>query len=94
MTPQELTAAIQWFERMHPPGPGAREMYRRALSALHACRPMYGKLVPRDEFRDSEEYIEYLQGVILRLEQSKRARGELIDRLEREAMRCTSSRND
>ena len=86
MTPQELTEAINWFERMHPPGPGAREMYRRALDALYACQPMYGELMPRDTFRDDGEYIDYLQVVILRLEQSKRARDELIDRLEREAM--------
>lgn len=85
MTSQELTEAINWFERMHPPGPGAREMYRRALDALYACQPMYGELMPQDAFQDDKEYIDYLQGVILRLEQSKRARDELIDRLEREA---------
>ena len=85
MTPQELTEAINWFEQMHPPGPGAREMYRRALDALYACQPMYGKLLPRGGFSDTEVYIDYLQGVILRLEQSKRARDELIDQLEREA---------
>lgn len=45
MTPQELTETINWFERMHPPGPGAREMYRRALDALYACQPMYGELI-------------------------------------------------
>ena len=26
--------AAEWFEKMHPPGPAAREMYRMAAEAL------------------------------------------------------------
>lgn len=26
--------AVEWFEKMHPPGPAAREMYRMAAEAL------------------------------------------------------------
>ena len=39
--------AAEWFEKMHPPGPAAREMYRMAAEA--------GVLVPCPQCESKEE---------------------------------------
>lgn len=39
--------AAEWFEKMHPPGPAAREMYRMAEEA--------GVLVPCPQCESKEE---------------------------------------
>ena len=46
--------AAAWFETMHPPGPGAREMYRMAAKAL---RP-----VSRDQVEKVWSGCEYCTG--------------------------------
>lgn len=38
MTPEELNAAIEWFDKRNTPMPGARKMYRLAWSALKALK--------------------------------------------------------
>lgn len=60
--------AATWFETMHPPGSGAREMYRMAAEALRAQVVVDDSLAPRSAFPDVDGYIKYLIGVILNLQ--------------------------
>lgn len=52
--------AAEWFEKMHPPGPAAREMYRMAAEALRAQVVVDDSLAPRSAFSDVDGYIEAL----------------------------------
>ena len=52
--------AATWFETMHPPGSGAREMYRMAAEALRAQVVVDDSLAPRSSFSDVDGHIEAL----------------------------------
>lgn len=71
-----------WFETMHPPGPGAREMYRMAAEALRAQSVVEQSLSPRESFSNDDEYIAYLIGVIRNLETARRNLRAIIEELE------------
>lgn len=51
--------AAAWFEKMHPPGPAVREMYRMAAEALRAQVVVDDSLAPRSTFSDVDGYIEH-----------------------------------
>lgn len=79
MTPEELDAAIKWFDKRSVPMPGARNMYRLAYSALKALKIDQERLegLSRDN----------LVAVIHYLRAANINRGKLIDRLENENYR-------
>lgn len=74
--------AATWFETVHPPGPGAREMYRMAAEALRAQVVVDDSLAPRSAFWDVDVYIKYLLGVILNLETARGNLRALVAELE------------
>lgn len=74
--------AAEWFEKMHPPGPAAREMYRMAAEALRAQSVVERSLSPRESFPSDDEYIAYLIGVIRNLETVRRNLRAIIEELE------------
>ena len=74
--------AATWFETMHPPGPGAREMYRMAAGALRARVVVDDSLAPRSAFPDVDGYIKYLIGVILNLQVVREHLRALVSELE------------
>lgn len=74
--------AAAWFETMHPPGSGAREMYRMAAEALRAQVVVDGSLAPRSAFPDVDGYIKYLIGVILNLQVVREHLRALVSELE------------
>lgn len=74
--------AAEWFEKMHPPGPAAREMYRMAAEALRAQIVVDNSLAQRDAFTDVDEYVSYLIGVIRNLETARGNLRETVARLE------------
>ena len=84
ITKADLTDAIRWFTTRRPPMPGAAKMYQIARKALEAHQVVSNRLAPREDFETAEDYIDYLLGVIERLELARRNRGDLIDALERE----------
>ena len=71
-----------WFETMHPPGSGAREMYRMAAEALRAQVVVDDSLAPRSAFPDVDGYIKYLIGVILNLQVVREHLRALVAELE------------
>ena len=74
--------AAEWFEKMHPPGPVAREMYRMAAEALKAQVVVDNSLAQRDAFTDVDEYVSYLIGVIRNLETARGNLRSIIEELE------------
>lgn len=74
--------AAEWFEKMHPPGPAAREMYRMAAEALRAQVVVDDSLAPRSAFPDVDGYIKYLIGVILNLQVVREHLRALVAELE------------
>ena len=74
--------AAEWFEKMHPPGPAAREMYRMAAEALRAQVVVDDSLAPRSAFPDVDGYIKYLIGVILNLQVVRESLRALVSELE------------
>lgn len=74
--------AAAWFETMHPPGSGAREMYRMAAEALRAQVVVDDSLAPRSAFPDVDGYIKYLIGVILNLQVVREHLRALVSELE------------
>lgn len=74
--------AATWFETMHPPGSGAREMYRMAAEALRAQVVVDDSLAPRSAFPDVDGYIKYLIGVILNLQVVRESLRALVSELE------------
>lgn len=74
--------AAEWFEKMHPPGPAAREMYRMAAEALRAQVVVDDSLAPRSAFSDVDGYIKYLIGVILNLQVVREHLRALVAELE------------
>lgn len=74
--------AATWFETMHPPGSGAREMYRMAAEALRAQVVVDDSLAPRLAFPDVDGYIKYLIGVILNLQVVREHLRALVSELE------------
>lgn len=74
--------AAEWFEKMHPPGPAAREMYRMAAEALRAQVVVDDNLAQRDAFTDVDEYVSYLIGVIRNLETARGNLRAIIEELE------------
>ena len=74
--------AAEWFEKMHPPGPAAREMYRMAAEALRAQSVVEWSLSPRESFSNDDEYIAYLIGVISNLETARGNLRALVAELE------------
>ena len=74
--------AAEWFEKMHPPGPAAREMYRMAAEALRAQVVVDDSLAQRDAFTDVDEYVSYLIGVIRNLETARGNLRSIIEELE------------
>lgn len=74
--------AAEWFEKMHPPGPAAREMYRMAAEALRAQIVVDDSLAPRSAFSDVDGYIKYLIGVILNLQVVREHLRALVAELE------------
>lgn len=79
MTPEELNAAIEWFDKRNTPMPGARKMYQLAWSALKALKVDQVRLEGLDR--------EGLIAVIHYLRAANINRGHLIDRLEDENYR-------
>ena len=75
--------AATWFETIHPPGPGAREMYRIAAEALRAQVVVDDSLAPRSAFSDVDGYIKYLIGVIRNLETARGNLRALVSELEK-----------
>ena len=75
--------AAEWFEKMHPPGPAAREMYRMAAEALRAQVVVDDSLPPRSAFSDVDGYIKYLLGVILNPETERGNLRALVSELEK-----------
>lgn len=74
--------SAEWFEKMHPPGPAAREMYRMAAEALRAQVVVDDSLAPRSAFSDVDGYIKYLIGVILNLQVVREHLQALVAELE------------
>lgn len=79
---QTIEAAAKWFSTRHPPGPGAREMYKMAAAALRACQVIGDSQAPRDSFDSDQDYIDYLLGVIHELETIRQRQREMITELE------------
>lgn len=77
-----IEQADEWFEKMHPPGPAAREMYRMAEEALRAQVVVDDSLAQRDAFTDVDEYVSYLIGVIRNLETARGNLRAIIEELE------------
>lgn len=46
--------AAEWFEKMHPPGPAAREMYRMSAKALRPVSREQVEKVWRGEWKPTE----------------------------------------
>ena len=76
--------AAEWFEKMHPPGPAAREMYRMAAEALLAQSVVEQSLSPRESFSNDDEYIAYLIGVIRNLDTARGTLRALVAEREEE----------
>ena len=76
--------AAEWFEKMHPPGSAAREVYRMAAEALRAQSVVERSLSPRESFPSDDEYIAYLIGVIRNLETARGNLRALVAELEEE----------
>lgn len=74
--------AAEWFEKMHPPGSSAREMYRMAAEALRAYSVVERSLYTRESFPSDDEYIAYLIGVIRNLETARENLRAIIEELE------------
>ena len=55
--------AATWFETMHPPGPGAREMYRMAAKALRpVSREQVEKVWGGEWIGDNDEKVGTIDG--------------------------------
>ena len=74
--------AAEWFEKMHPPCPAAREMCRMTSEALRAQSVVERSLSTRESFPSDDEYIAYLIGVIRNLETARRNLRAIIEELE------------
>lgn len=79
MTPEELNAAIEWFDKRNTPMFGARKMYRLAWSALKALKVDQARLEGLNR--------EGLIAMIHYLRTANINRGYLINQLEDENYR-------